>query len=110
MTIMGNPINRTITQTGTGTTDWVPLNRYAGDDVSLAAFVDGTATYTVEMTLERVNREEYDPATVRVLDHGTLVGSTGSASGNIDFPVEAIRLNVTAGTGSVELQIYQGSS
>jgi hypothetical protein len=62
--------------------------------------VTGTATYTVQVTLNEVTGANWysapDPA---------LVGATGSVQSNILTPFRAIRVNQTAGTGSVLLTV-----
>lgn len=84
------------------------MNRFAGDDVSIVVAVTGTVTYTVEGTLSELLRADRS-ANPTIVDHATLVDATESASGNFDFPVKGIRINVTAGTGSVTMQLIQGS-
>lgn len=100
----GAPINRKISVFGVGTSEWVPLNRWTDSDISLLVSVGGTATYTVETTLDRVNRQGTIPVPI---DHATLVGQTVGNTGNVAFPVEAVRVSVTSGTGSVTMHVMQ---
>lgn len=101
------PKPTTISQTGVGTTNWIPMDYFRNPfNVGLGATVTGTATYTVEHTFQQPNT---DPPTTpaRVFSHETLAGATVSDDGNYAFPVAAIRLNVTAGAGTVTLDIIQ---
>lgn len=105
-----------VTQTGTGTSNPIRVNyRQNNFKIGLATEVTGTATYTVQHTLD-------DPANFSsISDYNTngnwfdndvadLVGATTNQDGNIFFPIQAMRLNVTAGTGSVELTVLQGNA
>lgn len=109
-------------------TNWVPLNYQATDfqvsmgfDVGAAA---STPDFTVELTLSNILREQGNLATKprylsefdrvfpphTVFSHSTLVGMAADATGNLDFPVIAIRLksNGVFTTGGVSLEIVQG--
>lgn len=99
-----------ITQTGVGTTPWIPM------DFAQAPFAVGvgvvlvsgsTITYTVEHTFDDI----YDSTVVPVAFANTgLTAQTVSKDGNYAFPVRAIRLNVTAGTAPVvAMTLIQGS-
>ena len=83
--------------------------------IGLATDVVVPATYTIQHTLD-------DPADFSgITDYNTnanwfdndladLVGATTNQDGNIFFPIRAIRLNQTAGAGSVELTVLQGNA
>ena len=105
-----------VTQTGVGISDPIIVNyRQNNFKIGLATNVDGTATYTIQHTLD-------DPANFSSqTDYNTngnwfnndvadLVGATANQDGNIFFPIRAIRVNVTAGTGSVEFTVLQGNA
>lgn len=84
--------------TGVGTSETIiPIQ---GDPaIGFGCIVDGTATYSVQHTFgEGV-----------WFDHGTVAGASANGDGNYAFPVVGIRLNVTAGTGTVKLITAQAS-
>jgi hypothetical protein len=57
--------------------------------------VSGTVTYTVQHTFDGTNW----------FDHEFVTTRTANDDGNYAFPVAAIRLNVTAGTGTATLTV-----
>lgn len=71
--------------------------------VSLAAKVSATATYTVQYCFENVLAGE-TPAWV---DHPNLTAQAASADDNLAFPATAVRINVTASTGTVTFIVIQ---
>lgn len=103
---MSSPINRKqLAVTGVG--DWIPLNRWSKDSYSIVTTVNGTATYTVEFTLDQINRAGVlGNEVARPVLGGT--GLTADANLNIaNTPMEAMRVNITAGAGSVDLHVMQ---
>ena len=105
-----------VMQTGVGASNPIRLNyRQTDFRVSLFTEVTGTATYTIQICGD-------DPATfTSISDYNTnanwfnttltdLVNATDNQTGNIFFPVQSIRINVTAGAGSVELTALQGNA
>ena len=94
-----------ITLTGTGTTAWVPVDRrQAPFSIGLGVVVNGTITYTIEHTFDDI----YTTASPTAFPHSVLAGQTTNKDGNYAFPIQAIRINNTAGTGSATLTILQG--
>lgn len=95
-----------IMQSGTGSTAWIPLDyKQSPFNIGLAVVVNGTITYDIEHTFDDV----FDPAvTPTAFKHSTLVAQTANKDGNYAFPIRAIRLNNTAGTGDTTLTILQG--
>lgn len=95
-----------VTQTGTGTSAWIPVdytqNAFA---IGFGCVVSGTVTYTVQHTFDNIQDASVTPT---AFDHSTVAAETTNQDGNYAFPVRAIRLNVTAGTGSVTITILQG--
>lgn len=83
-----------VSQTGVGASSGIALTgRYT--NISLAAVVSGTATYTIQHTLDDTNW----------FDHEFMVGKTANDDGNYGFPVSQVRINQTAGTGTVTLTV-----
>lgn len=97
---------QTITQTGVGTSAWVPLDyKQSPFNVGFGVSVTGTATYNIEHTFDNILDSTVTPV---VFKHGTLVSQTTNKDGNYAFPIRAVRINVTAGTGSVSVTLLQG--
>lgn len=95
-----------IKQTGVGSSVWIPVDyKQAPFSIGMGMVVSGTVTYQVEHTFDDV----YDATVTPVaFIHSTMIGKTINADGNYAFPIRAIRVNVTAGTGSATLTILQG--
>lgn len=95
-----------VKKSGTGTSNWIPLDfKQSPFSVGLGCVVNGTITYDIEHTFDDV----YDPTVTPVaFKHATLVAQTTNKDGNYAFPVRAIRINNTAGTGDTTLTILQG--
>jgi hypothetical protein len=85
------------------------MDIYGMPEVSLQFAPTGTATCSVEQTLD----DPFDPTITPVwLPHPdtALVGATAAKQGNYAFIPRAIRLNQTAGAGSARLTIVQAGS
>lgn len=97
---------QTVTVSGVGTSAWIPLNtKQTPFNVGFGCVITGTATYTVQHTFDDV----LAGATATAFDNSSVAAETTNMDGNYAFPVSAIRLNVTASTGSVTLTVLQGS-
>jgi hypothetical protein len=95
----------TISQTGSGESNWVPLDTYKNPfNVSLAVVVTGTVNYTVQHTLDNVQDAAVTPT---AFDHEYLTGLAASQDGNYAFPVRAVRIKVNSGSGTAALTIQQ---
>jgi len=95
------------TVTGVGNANPYPVDTYISpSNMGLAVIVTGTITYKVQYTFDDVFASGYSPASGYWFDHPTLVGSS-SANSNVAYPVTAIRIITTAGTGSVNFIIIQ---
>lgn len=91
---------------GTVYSNAVVLDYYGRPEVSLQAVVTGTATYTVQQTL---NNPLDTTQTLTWFDHpdSALVGATANQQGNYAYIPVAVRLKQTAGSGSVALTVLQ---
>lgn len=76
-------------------------------NVGFGVVVTGTVTYSVQHTFDDVFAATYVPASGNWFNHPTVAAATTTQDGNYAFPVSAIRINVTAGTGSVNAVIIQ---
>lgn len=118
-------------EVGTATiiwTNWVPVN-YLADDFEVAmGFAIGSAAGSldldVEMTLDNILSDQGNLAAKpryltefdriapphNVFTHSTMTAMAADTTGNLDFPVMAIRLksNAVITTGPVSLSIIQG--
>jgi hypothetical protein len=95
-----------ISITGTGTTAWIPVDyKQSPFNVGLGVVVNGTITYNIEHTFDDVFNTAVTPT---AFIHSVLTAQTTNKDGNYAFPVRAIRVNNTAGTGSTTLTILQG--
>lgn len=96
-----------LTRSGSsGTSGLGVLDTYRSPfNVGIGVKVTGTATYTIEHTFDNVLTS--DPSTATWYSHVSLVGLSGNADGNYAFPVTAVRVNMTSGTGTVTATIIQ---
>ncbi len=95
-----------ITKTGTGTTEWIPVDYKQNPfNIGLGLVISGTLTADVEHTFDDIWDTTITPVAFK---HSTLVGQTANKDGNYAFPIRAIRINNTAGTGTTTLTILQG--
>jgi hypothetical protein len=82
------------------------LDYYGQYGVSLQVVVTGTATWTVQQTLDNPLTAG---ATVTYFDHPdpNMVAQTVNRQGNYAYNPVAVRIRQTAGTGSVRLTAVQ---
>lgn len=98
----------TLSQTGMGASGvFVPDVNANPFNIGLGAVISGTVTYSVQHTFDDIFASAFDPATATWFEHPTITAKTANTDGNYAYPVRGIRLNVTAGTGSVTLTIVQ---
>lgn len=101
---MANP--SIVTQTGTGTSAWIPVDYTQNAfGIGFGCVVSGTVTYDVQHTFDNIFDSSITPT---AFTHSSVTGKTANQDGNYAFPVRAVRLNVTAGSGSVTITVLQG--
>lgn len=99
----------TVSVTGVAVSQVIPLDWNSSPfNVGVGCIVSGTATYTVEHTFDDVFSPTFNPATASWLPNTGLTAQTASKDGNYAFPVRGVRLNVSAGTGTVTMTVLQG--
>jgi hypothetical protein len=84
--------------------------------VGLYASTTGTVTYTVEITPDDPNAAQngsiepnsYQPPQAWAL--GALTAQTANGSAALSYPAFAVRITITAGTGSAGLQVLQSGT
>lgn len=92
-------------QTNVGISQPIIANTYLNPfNIGIGCVVTGTPTYTVEHTFDFV--DDINTA-VTWFPNSTLTAQTTNKDGNYAYPVRAIRLNVTSGTGKVVLTMVQ---
>lgn len=97
-------------QTGVGVGNWVPIDPYSGgyaDGIYVA--VTGTVTYSVEVTPDKIFSDAVPPPTITAYPCGVaaLTAATTTQCGALPYAARAIRLNVSAGTGTALLTFIQ---
>ena len=119
---MGNSRKRPFTgetPAGVGTTV-IPVEAFL-DNTNVQVIAVGTVTFTVDTTVENVLYDAAAKAAVNVSDDSRYVDPVDAvwtnliASGGVSAtavlnhtPIFAVRINITAGTGSVRYAITQG--
>ncbi len=102
------PIQVTTSDASGGTKNSNPavLDYYGRPECSLQVVVSGTATYTIQQTLDNPLERG---AVLTWFDHpdANLVAQTVNRQGNYAYLPTAVRIQQTAGTGSVTLIVLQ---
>ena len=99
--------------TGVDVSAPIPIDQYLNPtNIGLAVVIlSGTATYTVEHTMDDVFDENFNPATATWFPHPTMEDLVANADGNYAFPPTACRLNVTISSGGdVRLNVIQAGA
>ena len=100
------PMVTQITGGNTGFSTALPLDHYQSPfHVGFGLVITGTVTATVQHSFDEISVTT--PASATWFNHPSVAGVTSSIDGNYAFPVRAIRINMTAGTGSVVLTAIQ---
>ena len=94
-----------LAQTGSGSSSAAPMDHYITPfNVGFGVVTSGTVTYTVQHTFDDVFNAAVTPTW---FSHPNIAAQTASADGNYAFPVRAIRVNVSSGSGTATLTIIQ---
>jgi hypothetical protein len=96
------------TVTGVGTSPIYAVNNFGVPvNIGLGLTVSATATYTIQITFDDITADGY------VASSGTWFTETGfgtattSKYGLLTTPCRGVRLNVSASSGSVTMQVQQ---
>ena len=95
-----------VSTSGVSISNPVVVDLHGRPEISLQVDVTGSATYSVQQTLDNL----YDTTiTPTWFDHpdSNLVAATADKQGNYAYVPAAIRLNQTAGAGSAVLTVIQ---
>ena len=92
------------TKTGTGSSNVLPMDTYISPfNVGFGVVVTGTVTYSIQHTFDNVQTV----ASPVWFSHPTIAAKTDNQDGNYAFPVAAIKVLVTAGTGTATATVIQ---
>lgn len=95
---------QTVAITGAGSTAWIPVDwRSTPFNLSFGCVASGTVTYKVEHCFDDL----LAGTTPTAFTHEFITASTVSDDGNYAFPITAMRVTITAGTGTVTTTIIQ---
>lgn len=90
----------------TGASAPLPLDHYQSPfHVGFGLVISGTATVSVQHSFDEI--AVTTPASATWFNHPSVSGVTASIDGNYAFPVRAIRINLSSGTGSATLTAIQ---
>lgn len=109
-------VTRGQTPDGTGAT-YIPLDR-TSDSTNIQVVAVGTVTFTVDWTNDSiragasggtnpVNVRDESVAAASAEWVNLIASGSASAAAQLAFPVDSLRINITAGTGSVKYTILQ---
>ena len=92
--------------TGTGQSAWIPMDyKQSPFNVGLGAVVNGTVTFDIEHTFDDVFDISITPTAFK---NSTLTALSSNKDGNYAFPIRAVRINNTSGTGTTTVTLLQG--
>ena len=92
------------TKTGVGSSNILVTDTYICPfNVGFGVVATGTVTYTVQHTFDNPQTT----ATPVWFSHPTIATKTDNQDGNYAFPVAAIKVIVTAGTGTATMTMIQ---
>lgn len=99
-----------VTVTGVAVSVPIPMDYVASVfNVGVGCVISATATYTVEHTFDDIWSASFTPGSATWFPNSGLTAKVANADGNYAFPVTAIRLNVSASTGSVTMTLIQAA-
>lgn len=98
-----------VTQTGVGNSVPIPLDTYGRAQSLLQAVVTGTVTYTLQETADNVFDLSITPTWFDIPDPNVQLATTSQQSA-VNQPPAAVRVSVSAGTGSVLLTVLSSAT
>lgn len=92
------------TKTGVGSSNVLPMDTYISPfNVGFGVVVTGTVTYSIQHTFDNVQTV----ASPTWFSHPTIAAKTDNQDGNYAFPVAAIKVLVTSGSGTATATVIQ---
>jgi hypothetical protein len=103
------PISVSTSDASAGTKNSTPviMDYFGNPAVSLQVVVTGSATWTVQQTLDNPNADGVTPTWFNHPDTTNMVTQTVNRQGNYAYIPVAVRLQQTAGSGSAVLTVVQ---
>ena len=99
-----------VTVTGVNNSAPIPMDYTLPNfSVGIGCVISGTVTYTVEHTFDDIWSPTFNAATATWFPNTGLTAKSANTDGNYAFPVRAIRLRISAGTGSVTMHVIQST-
>jgi hypothetical protein len=99
---------QTASITGVGTSNVLVVSPYISPfNVGLGVKVTGTITYSIQHTFDNPLAPGFSAATATWYNHAYMVSQTANMDGNYAYPVQAVRVNTSAGTGTAQLTLIQ---
>ena len=96
------------TVTGTGTSPIYGVDNFqAPFNVGIGVSISATATYSVQYTFDDIQADNYVPASGTWFTSSDFSAISAAKGASFTIPCRGIRLNVSASTGSVTIQIQQ---
>lgn len=94
---------------GVGNSNVYNIDLYISpSNVTLAAIVTGTVTYTVQYTFDDIFAKNFTPAGAVWVNHPSMTSQIVSVVSNLAFPATGVRITTAAGTtGSVVFTVIQ---
>lgn len=97
-----------LTVTGVAASAPIVLDQYISPfAISIFVKISATATYTVQYTSDNPYTGSGLSGSSSWTDHSGLTAKTANADSSLAFPASAVRLNVTASTGTVTIIVRQ---
>lgn len=98
----------TISKTGTGRSAVVVPDSFQNPfNVGMQIVVTGTATFNIEVTMEDPMVAGFDPATATWGVPAAFSALSASTMGRLETPCQGMSINITAGTGTVTVNMIQ---
>lgn len=98
----------TLNSSGVSVSGLAPLCGYIAPFlVTINTVVTGTATYTLQLTNDDIQAAAYTPSSGNWKSLASMTGATTSDIVSITYPVTAVRVNQTVGSGSVAAIVQQ---
>ena len=107
---MSYPVT-TLTQTGTGSSGvYIPDTFLNPFNIGIGCIVTGTVTFTVQHTFDDVFSPTFSAGSATWFPNSGITDKSANTDGNYAYPVNGIRVTVTAGTGSVTVKLLQAGA
>ena len=94
--------------TGVGSSNVLVVSPYISPfNVGLGVKVTGTITYTIQHTFDNPLAPGFSAASATWYNHAYMNTQSANMDGNYAYPVQAIRVSTSAGSGTAQLTLIQ---